>query len=85
MIVIPGGLTPYLQADDICIYKIFKDNIGVIINEWKNSDKVSYTKAANTKAPSPELVNQWVREADRQSQTQLLRTQLMQLVSGEYG
>ena len=50
MIVIPGGLTPYLRAGDIGIYKIFKDNIGVIINEWKDSDKVSYTKAGNTKA-----------------------------------
>ena len=63
MIVIPGGLTSYPQDGDIGIYKILKDNIGVIINECKNSDKVSYTKAGNPKAPRPELANQWVREA----------------------
>jgi len=40
MIVIPGGMTPYLQAGDIGIYRELKDNLSDIINEWKNSDQV---------------------------------------------
>ncbi|ETN19840.1 hypothetical protein PPTG_02976 [Phytophthora nicotianae INRA-310] len=39
MVVIPGGLTPYLQAGDVGIYKPFKDNLCKIINEWKHSDQ----------------------------------------------
>ena len=30
-IVVPGGLTPYVQAGDLGIYKSFKDQIGPII------------------------------------------------------
>ena len=39
-IVIPGGLTPYVQAGDLGIYKSFKDKISPIIAAWKISDKV---------------------------------------------
>ncbi|KAJ0392377.1 hypothetical protein P43SY_006272 [Pythium insidiosum] len=39
MCVIPGGMTPYLQAGDIGIYKSFKDNIGPLIDAWKRSDQ----------------------------------------------
>lgn len=32
LIVIPGGMTPYLQAGDIGIYKSFKDHISPVID-----------------------------------------------------
>ncbi len=54
--VIPGGLTPYLQAGDIGIYREFKDKISNLINEWKNSDGVEYTRGGNTKPPANEVV-----------------------------
>ncbi|MFO0446970.1 MAG: hypothetical protein ACK51L_04790 [bacterium] len=44
MIVIPGGLTPYLQAGDIGIYREFKDKLSDLIDRWKNSDGVQYTR-----------------------------------------
>ncbi|KAG4059472.1 hypothetical protein PC123_g5621 [Phytophthora cactorum] len=42
MCVVPGGLTPFLQAGDIGIYKSFKDLLYLEINAWKQSDKVEY-------------------------------------------
>ncbi|KAG2947754.1 hypothetical protein PC118_g25547 [Phytophthora cactorum] len=52
MCVIPGGLTPYLQAGDIGIYKTFKDLLYMEINAWKESDKVEYTRFSNPRMPS---------------------------------
>ncbi|OWZ10219.1 Pogo transposable element [Phytophthora megakarya] len=63
MFVIPGGLTPYVQAGDIGIYKSFKDKLSVIIDEWKSSDRVMYTEAGNPKQPPVEDVVQWVQTA----------------------
>jgi len=36
--IIPGGLIPYRE---------FKDKISNIINEWKHSDGVAYTRGGN--------------------------------------
>ena len=63
MFVILGGLTPYVQAGDIGIFKSFKDKLSVIIDEWKSSDRVQYTKAGNPKQPPVECVFQWVQTA----------------------
>ncbi|KAG3009143.1 hypothetical protein PC119_g14004 [Phytophthora cactorum] len=52
MCVIPGGLTPYLQAGDIGIYKTFKDLLYMEINAWKESDKVEYTRFSNPRMSS---------------------------------
>ncbi|GMF19225.1 unnamed protein product [Phytophthora fragariaefolia] len=54
MLVIPGGLAPYVQTGDIGICKSFKDKLSVIIDEWKLSDRVVYTKAGNPKPPHVE-------------------------------
>ena len=63
MCVIPGGLTPYLQAGDIGIYKSFKDHLSKIIDEWKRSDKVTYTRGGNPRPPSIKTVAAWVSTA----------------------
>lgn len=52
MCVIPGELTPYLQAGDIGIYKTLKDLLYMKINAWKESDKVEYTRFGNPRMPS---------------------------------
>ena len=46
-VVIPGGLTPYLQASDIGIYREFKDRVSSLINVWKHSDSLEYTRGGN--------------------------------------
>ena len=61
--VIPGGLTPYLQAGDIGIYRQFKDLLCASIDAWKNSDTVEYTRAGNPKPPSEKTVCEWVVKA----------------------
>lgn len=63
MCVIPGGLTAYLQAGDVGIYKQFKDHFYAYIDEWKNSDRVEYTRAGNPKPPSAGTVGQWLYKA----------------------
>jgi len=63
LVVIPGGLTPYLQAGDIGIFKEFKDRISSFINIWKNSEEIEYTRRGNPKAPSQALVNLWISNA----------------------
>jgi hypothetical protein len=65
-VVIPGGLTPYVQAGDLGIYKLFKDKISPIIAAWKNSDQVKRTASGNPKPPEKEVVCRWAREAWRQ-------------------
>jgi hypothetical protein len=65
-VVIPGGLTPYVQAGDIGIYKSFKDKIGVLIEAWKNSDQVSYTAGGHPRPPSDGIIATWVKQAWRQ-------------------
>ncbi|GMF31973.1 unnamed protein product [Phytophthora fragariaefolia] len=65
MCVIPRGLTPYLQADDIGIYKTFKDLLYMEINAWKESDKVEYTRFGNPRMPAVAVVCEWVRKACR--------------------
>ena len=63
MVTIPGGCTPYLQAGHIGIFRILKDKLSEIINQWKISDQVEYTRHGNPKAPSPEIVETWFRDA----------------------
>ncbi|KAG2775462.1 hypothetical protein PC129_g20192 [Phytophthora cactorum] len=52
MCVVPGGLTPYLQAGNIGNYKSFKDLLYLEINAWKQPDKVECTRFGNLRMPS---------------------------------
>ena len=63
LIVIPGGMTPYLQAGDIGIYRELKDNMSKLIDAWKKSDGVEYTARFNPKPPRDEIVKNWVSES----------------------
>ncbi|KAG2771109.1 hypothetical protein PC129_g7261 [Phytophthora cactorum] len=63
MLVVPGGLTPYVQAGDIGIYKSFKDKLSSITDEWKSSDRAEYTKGGNSKQPPVNDVVEWVQSA----------------------
>jgi hypothetical protein len=63
LIVIPGGLTPYLQAGDIGIYREFKDKVCNLIDIWKRSDGVQYTRGGNPKPPPDAVVQGWVRDS----------------------
>ncbi|GMF42610.1 unnamed protein product [Phytophthora lilii] len=73
MCVIPGGLTPYLQAGDIGIYKSFKDLLYMEINAWKESDKVEYTRFGNPRMPSVGTVCQWIRSAWRDTDSSTVK------------
>jgi hypothetical protein len=65
LIVIPGGLTLYLQAGDIEIFCKLKDKIESNIDEWKCSDSVEYTKGGNPKPPADAVVRSWVLDSWR--------------------
>jgi len=60
MIVVPGGLTPYLQAGDIGIYHEFKDKLSNLIDHWKNLDGVGV--GGNPKPHAEAIVQTWVRD-----------------------
>ncbi|KAG3080877.1 hypothetical protein PI125_g20318 [Phytophthora idaei] len=68
MCVVPGGLTPYLQAGDIGIYKSFKDLLYLEINASKQSDKVEYTRFGNSRMSSVDTVCGWVLRAWRDTE-----------------
>ncbi|ETN17294.1 hypothetical protein PPTG_05128 [Phytophthora nicotianae INRA-310] len=71
MWVVPGGLTPYLQAGDIGIYKVFKDKLSSVLGEWKRSDNVEYPPRGNPRPPSVETVCNWQQWGrDENSETQ---------------
>jgi hypothetical protein len=63
LIVIPGGMTPYLQAGDIGVYRELKDKIYAKIDAWKKSGTVEKTGAGNPRPPAAEIVRGWVSEA----------------------
>jgi hypothetical protein len=63
MIVIPGGLTPYLQAGDIGIFRELKDIISSKIDAWKKSDTVEKTRYGNPKPPSESVVKDWIHSS----------------------
>jgi hypothetical protein len=52
-----------LQAGDIGIYRDFKDCISDLIDQWKWSDGVQYTRGGNPEPPSDIIVQGWVRDA----------------------
>ena len=64
--VIPGGLTPVLQPPDKCFNKPFKDNVRRKYLAWMISSPFDYTPAGKKKAPSRNLVLQWIHEAWRE-------------------
>ena len=51
-IVIPGGCTGLVQAPDISWNKPFKSKMTELYNDWLCSDKITYTKSGNPRAPS---------------------------------
>jgi hypothetical protein len=59
--IIPGGLTPYVQAGDIGIYKSFKDNLSPLIEAWKKSGSIELTRGGNPKPPKEETISDWVK------------------------
>lgn len=63
LVVIPGGLTPYLQAGDIGIFREFKDRISSLINIWKHSSEIEYTRGGNPKPPVVSKINSWVKDS----------------------
>ena len=65
MVVIPGGMTAYLQAGDLCYYKPFKDVLNTYIEEWKAGTTVQYTPRGNPRPPDKATVNDWVRRSWR--------------------
>ena len=62
-VVIPGGMTAYMQAGDLGIYKCFKDKMSAIIAGWKKSGDVERTKGGNPRPPKVETVTKWVMDA----------------------
>lgn len=50
--VILGGLTPYLQAGVIDIFCSFNERLSPLVDEWKRSDRVSYTRGGKPCPPS---------------------------------
>ena len=71
--VIPGGMTPYLQAGHSCYYKVFNDILNSYIEDWKDGPLVEYTKMNNPRPPKKEIVNTWVRESWRAIDEELVR------------
>ena len=60
-VVVPGGCKPYLQSVDIGIFSELKDRLWKIINAWKNSDDVNYTRGGNPIPPTNSVVKLCLR------------------------
>ena len=61
--VIPDGLTSMLQPLDVCLNKPFKNRIRDLWSDWMITDVHTYTPAGHQRAPTKELVLQWVKDA----------------------
>ncbi len=62
-IVIPWGLTPYVQAGDLGIYKSFNDKLSPIIADWKISNQVERTRSGNPTPPKKDTICKWILKA----------------------
>jgi hypothetical protein len=83
-VVIPGSLTPSVQAGNLGIYKSFKDRISPIIAAWKNSDQVKRTVSGNPKPSEKEVVCRWVREAWRQFEPVVIQNSVRAAGFGDF-
>ena len=63
LILISNGLTAYLQAADVLLFKPYKAHLSSIINEWKLSGKVTFTKDGNPRKPDDDTVIEWVYQS----------------------
>ena len=61
--VIPSGLTPVLQPLDKCPNKPFKTRVRAQYQAWMVNEPFTYTPSGKKRAPSKELVFQWVNKA----------------------
>ena len=61
--VIPGGLTSVLQPLDKCLNKPFKTRVRAQYQAWMVNGPFTYTPSRKKRAPSKELVLQWVNKA----------------------
>ena len=61
--VIPGGLAPVLQPLDKCINKPFKNKVRSQYQAWMVNGPFTYTPSGKKRAPSKELVLQWIHKA----------------------
>ena len=61
--MIPGGLAPVLQPLDKCLNKPFKTRVRAQYQAWMVNGPFTYTSSGRKRAPSKELVLQWVNKA----------------------
>ena len=76
VIVIPGGTTSILQPLDVVVNKPLKDSLGKnytewIINQTKNEDEAT-TKSGYIKAPSNEIIMNWITEIQKELKPDLM-------------
>ena len=65
MVVVPGGCTKYIQAQDVCWNAPFNELVTERYDEWmaKGSNSQEYTSQGNLKAPSRRKIIEWILEA----------------------
>jgi len=60
--IVPGGCTKYIQAADVVWNACFKGHMRQHYDEWlADPTRHQFTKGGNMKAPSRELVCEWVK------------------------
>ncbi|KAH9124556.1 hypothetical protein AeMF1_004702 [Aphanomyces euteiches] len=82
-LVIPGGMTGFLQPADFSWFKSVKSALACEIDAWKLHGPFEYTSGNRVKAPPIEVYGEWIKAAWNQVDKKIVEKSFVRWVVGK--